>query len=55
MVKYGDASGLADALRLLADDIAMRREMGARGRMAFEERFNWPIMEKRLVAAYAAL
>jgi len=55
VVKYGDANGLADALHLLADNIAMRREMGARGRMAFEERFNWPIMEKRLVAAYAAL
>jgi glycosyltransferase involved in cell wall biosynthesis len=55
VVKYGDIQGLADGLRQLAANLGMRREMGARGRMAFEERFNWPIMEKRLVAAYASL
>jgi glycosyltransferase involved in cell wall biosynthesis len=55
VVRYGDIQGLADGLRQLAANLAMRREMGARGRMAFEERFNWPIMEKRLVAAYASL
>ena len=55
IVKYGDVQELANALRRLAASPAMRKEMGARGRVAFEEKFNWPIMEKRLIAAYASL
>ena len=55
VVKYGDVQALAEALRRLAASPGLRREMGTKGRKAYEERFNWPTMEKRLVAAYASL
>lgn len=55
IVKYGDVKGLAEALRKLAADPAARKEMGSRGRRAFEQRYNWRAMEKRLVDVYALL
>ena len=55
VVRYDDVKGIADAVRSLASDAARRREMGVRGRKAFEERFNWPLMESRLAAGYATL
>ena len=55
IVRYGDATALAGALRHLVSNPAAGREMGSRGREAYEDRFKWSIMEKRLAAAYASL
>jgi len=55
VVKYGEIKGLADSLKEIAANAAMRKEMGAKGRRAFEDRFNWATMERRLAEAYSAL
>ncbi len=55
VVKYDDAKDLAKALRKLATDEEERMVMGRKGRMAFEERYNWTAMEKRLIDAYSSL
>lgn len=55
VVRYDDAEDLAKALRKLATDKEERVAMGRRGRKAFEERYNWTAMEKRLIDAYSSL
>ena len=42
VVKPGDAQGFADAVRTLADNAALRGEMGARARRSLEERWGAP-------------
>ncbi len=54
-VGYDDVQGLAEAIKRLAGDPNERRTMGTNGRRAFEDSYNWPVMEKRLVEAYASL
>lgn len=55
VVPYGDVEGLKDAIALLRDDPELRAELGKNGRRAYEERYNWDIMEGRLLAAYREL
>ena len=52
---YEDVKEIAAALLRLSADSRERRAMGERGRRAFEEKYNWPGMEKRLTAAYDSL
>ena len=40
------------AILMLKEDPDLCRQLGAKGRRAYEERYNWEIMEKRLLAIY---
>jgi glycosyltransferase involved in cell wall biosynthesis len=51
LVRPGDAAELADALRRLLDDAALRAELGARGR-AHAARFSWERAAAQTVAVY---
>ncbi len=55
LVPYGDPASLTAAILRLRDDAALRREMGERGRRAYRERYNWGVMENRLLECYARL
>jgi glycosyltransferase involved in cell wall biosynthesis len=48
------AEGLADALRRLLDDPALRARLGAAGRRRFEERFTAEVWAERLRVVYEA-
>lgn len=54
-VPYGDQPALSAAIAHLRDHPDLRHSMGANGRRSHRERFNWAIMEKRLLDLYAAL
>jgi len=54
VVKY-DANEVRKAILDLKGDFALRRNMGTRGRLAFEKMYNWAIMEKRLLRLYDKL
>lgn len=53
VVRYGDRAGLNQALETLMLAPEEAKAMGARGREAFENRYNWKAMEPRLLALYA--
>lgn len=55
VVPYGDADALRAALERLMLSPADSQAMGARGRGAYEARYNWAAMERRLIEAYAGL
>jgi len=55
VVRYGDVEGLAESIGRMAAEPASRRNMGVNGRRAFELRFNWAVMENRLIEAYSNL
>ena len=50
-----DPAAIADAIRTLRDSPGRVREMGAAGRRAVMQVFNWPQAERELLAFYAAL
>lgn len=52
VVDSGDVEGLAEAMRVLADDPEQAVAMGARGRAVVEERLNWGSAAERLTEAY---
>jgi glycosyltransferase involved in cell wall biosynthesis len=53
MVPFGDRDALERALAQLDADTALRRNLGAHGRWAYEQRYNWVIMEARLLQLYS--
>lgn len=55
VVRYGDQAALRAALERLMLSPAECEAMGARGRAAFEARYNWKAMEARLLTAYRGL
>jgi glycosyltransferase involved in cell wall biosynthesis len=55
VVRYGDRPGLNRALETLMLAPEEAKAMGARGRDAFESRYNWKAMEPRLLALYRDL
>ncbi len=55
VVPYGDGKALSAALERLMLSPPEAEAMGARGRAAYEARYNWAAMERRLVDAYAGL
>ncbi len=55
VVPYGDRGAITRALEQLMLSPADCDAMGARGRAAFESRYNWRLMEDRLLSAYASL
>jgi glycosyltransferase involved in cell wall biosynthesis len=55
VVPYGDREALKRALESLMLSSAESAAMGARGRAAFERRYNWKAMEPLLLETYRAL
>ena len=55
LVRFGDISGLSDALVRLAADAELRRKMGRRGRELCRTAFDWHNMVERLESLYARL
>lgn len=55
VVEYHQISQLEQALHRLAQDPALRSQMGAKARLAYEREYGWAIMEQRLQALYAEI
>jgi glycosyltransferase involved in cell wall biosynthesis len=55
IVRYGDREGLKKALESLMLSPTEAATMGARGRAAFERRYNWKAMEPLLLKTYRDL
>jgi len=55
VVRYGDQEGLKKALESLMLSPPEAATMGARGRAAFERRYNWKAMEPLLLKTYRDL
>jgi starch synthase len=51
LVEPGDVAALTEALRALAADPARARAMGRAGRERVAERFTWPAVTARMLAA----
>jgi glycosyltransferase involved in cell wall biosynthesis len=54
VVEY-DLNSVKAAVLLLRKDVSKRREMGVKGRLAFEKKYNWASMEKKLINLYERL
>ncbi|MEX0786668.1 MAG: glycosyltransferase, partial [Dehalococcoidia bacterium] len=52
LVPPGDSHALADAIRMLMDDPGLRASLGANGRRAILERFNWRKAAEETLAVY---
>jgi len=52
IVPYGDVDAIRHAIRTLMDDPELCMQLGAHGREAYEQKYTWTIMEKRLITAY---
>jgi len=52
IVPYGDINAIKEAIRKLRDDPALRVKLGKNGRKAYEKKYSWDIMEKRLLDVY---
>ncbi len=55
LVPPGDARALADAVRRLMQDAPLRERLGAAGRQAILERFNWRKAAEETLAVYEEL
>ena len=55
IVDYDNLDQIKQAIILLRDNEELRRRMGKNGRRAFEEKYNWCGMEKRLYELYSKL
>jgi glycosyltransferase involved in cell wall biosynthesis len=55
IIPYGDVGAVRGAMTKLRDDPGIRVELGDNGCRAFKECYDWGIIERRLLAAYAQL
>jgi glycosyltransferase involved in cell wall biosynthesis len=55
VVTCGSVAGLQEALSQLKDDPSLSMELGQNGRKAYLKKYNWCLMEKRLVLLYTSL
>ena len=53
IVEYGDEKELEEALLKLANDLELRKKLGANARKAYETNYSWDIMKSRLVELYS--
>ena len=51
--KAGDDEGFSLAVMKLVSDSTLRRTMGLNGKQAVLKKYNWEILEQRLLMAYA--
>lgn len=52
VVPYGDVSAIKEAIIKLKNDSSLYQKLGSNGRKAYEDKYNWLIMERRLLDAY---
>jgi len=52
VVDYDNINQIKEAIILLRDDEELRRKLGHNGRKAFEKKYNWDSMEKKLYQIY---
>ena len=52
VVAYGDIDSIRNAVLKLKNNPQLRKYLGDNGRKAYEEKYNWEIMEKRLIGIY---
>jgi glycosyltransferase involved in cell wall biosynthesis len=55
VVDYDDLHQIKDAIIMLRDKPELRRKLGNNGRVAYLQKYNWQIMEKKLLDAYEQL
>lgn len=55
IMPYGDVDAIKDAILKLKNDSALMQKLGKNGRRAYEERYDWEIMEKKLLDIYYGL
>jgi glycosyltransferase involved in cell wall biosynthesis len=55
IVDYNNIDQIKEAIILLRDNEELRTMMGQNGRKAFEEKYNWDIMEQKLYDIYRTL
>ncbi len=54
-VDYNDLKQIKTAIIRLRDDNELRKMLGANGRRAFEQKYNWNVMEQELYRIYDSL
>ena len=52
LVQYNNADQIKEAIIRLRDNPQLRKELGANGRKAFLEKYNWNVMEQKLYKIY---
>lgn len=52
VISYNDVEATRNAILTMKNSPGLRSVMGANGRKAFNEKYNWSLMEKRLVNIY---
>jgi glycosyltransferase involved in cell wall biosynthesis len=55
VVDTNNIEEIKEAIMKLRDNPKLCKELGANGRKAYEERYSWEIMERRLLALYQGL
>jgi glycosyltransferase involved in cell wall biosynthesis len=53
IIPYGDENALKKAISILKDSPTLKTRLGNNGRIAYEKKYNWSIMENRLVDIYS--
>lgn len=54
-VCYGDIDEIRNAILYLKEHPSVRHKLGLKGRLAFEQKYNWLSMEKKLLRLYRQL
>src|SRR5207247_10991631 len=52
VVPYGDVAAIRKAISQLQHNRTLSVELGVRGRRAYDERYNWAEMERRIAESY---
>lgn len=52
VINYGSSQALEEALSRLAQEADLRRQWGRNGRRAYEQLYNWRLMQNRLLGFY---
>ena len=52
VIPFGDKDSLIEAISCLKDNKGLRKKLGDNGRKAYENKYNWEIMENRLNNIY---
>jgi len=55
IVDYNDTDQIRETIVMLRDKPELRKELGKNGRVAFMQKYNWHIMERKLLSVYEYL
>jgi glycosyltransferase involved in cell wall biosynthesis len=53
VIPYGNIQSVKNTILKLRDDEELRMKLGKNGRKAYENKYSWNIMEKRIIKAYS--